>query len=70
MGASSRWWALKRESYENRSAVSVHVGQSDHRGRGKSFAYLLSILMSCLTNDNDDDDYDDDKPGELKTYNM
>ena len=30
---SSRRWALKRESYENRSAVSVHVGRSDHRGQ-------------------------------------
>ena len=30
---SSRRWALKRESYENRSAVSVHVGQSDRRGQ-------------------------------------
>ena len=30
---SSRRWALKREIYENRSAVSVHVGQSDHRGQ-------------------------------------
>ena len=39
MGVSSRRWALKRESYENRSAVSVHVGQSDHRGQ-------LNVIMS------------------------
>ena len=33
VGVRSRRWALKRESYENRSAVSIHVGQSDHRGQ-------------------------------------
>jgi len=32
VGVSSRRWALKRESYENRSAVSVHVGQYMRKG--------------------------------------
>ena len=44
---SSRRWALKRESYKNRSAVSVHVGQSDHRGQlNVSVQYLRNGMHS------------------------
>ena len=45
-GVSSRRWALKRESYENRSAVSVHVGQSDHRGQLNVCFYTMTQCVS------------------------
>ena len=49
---SSRRWALKRESYENRSAVSVHVGQSDHRGQlNVSEGLTHTLLNSVISND-------------------
>ena len=60
---SSRRWALKRESYENRSAVSVHdvhVGQSDHRGQlnvivnaqqpsGPEHSYVTEVCRTSAT---------------------